>query len=159
MTTATLTAPPAAAAQHWALGWLGVPYQPDGTSRAGANCWTFFCMVMLAQYGQRFCPVQVVAPADAADAAGLRNMLAEFQRSDMYTGYMPVPAAQAQEGDVMLLAHRTGWPDHIGIVVSLPGGVGGLRVLHCARGVGAACEPLARVASRWRIAEFWRRSE
>jgi cell wall-associated NlpC family hydrolase len=139
---------------HWSNAFMGVTYAIAGESRAGAHCWGFFRLVMRERFGIEVPAVDAVAPESGNDAKGLRRMLGAWQTPENYGGWSRLPVADAQEGDAVLLAHRDGWPDHIGVVVSVEGG--GLRLLHCARGLGSAREPLERVLSRWRFSEVWR---
>jgi cell wall-associated NlpC family hydrolase len=129
---------------HWAETYLGIPYRVGGQDRSGTDCWGFFRLVMREQFGRDI-------PVVGVSANDLRALLAEFKGHPMREAWREIIPGLAGEGDGYLFAHRPGWPDHVGIVLTEG------RVLHCVRGIGALIEPADRALARgWREMTAWR---
>jgi len=134
----------------WASAYLGIPYDVQGESRSGANCWGFFRLVQREVFGLNI-------PALGISGADIKGLLEAFHdpQHPERSHWRALPLAQARSGDALLFERRIGWPDHIGI--ALGDDLGEARVLHCIRGIGSVIEPIERLQRhRWRHTTAWR---
>ena len=134
----------------WASAYLGIPYDVQGESRSGANCWGFFRLVQREVFGLN-------TPALGISGADIKGLLEAFHdpQHPERSHWHALPLAQACSGDALLFERRIGWPDHIGI--ALGDYLGEARVLHCIRGIGSVIEPIERLQRhRWQHTTAWR---
>jgi cell wall-associated NlpC family hydrolase len=130
----------------WASAYLGIPYDAQGESRSGANCWGFFRLVQREVFGLNI-------PALGISGDDIKALLDAFHNPQHpeRAHWRALPLAQARSGDALLCERRIGWPDHIGIAL------GAGRVLHCIRGIGSVIEPIERLQRhRWQHTYAWR---
>lgn len=133
-------------APEWVGEYIGLPFKPLGRDRAGLDCWGLVRLVYRERYGIDL-PAYVggydgISRADAADIAAL---IADGSRR----GWREVPAAEAWEGDAVLL-RCWGQPLHIGVLVCL--GV----MLHVIEGRDASLARLDGPEWRRRLIGYFR---
>lgn len=125
--------------------YLGIPWQPGGASRRGADCWGLVRLVQRAEYGRRLPRLGILPDA-------LRRRMQAFGAAARHAPqWRRLPHWRAAtEGDVLIMGPDARRLLHIGILV------GAGRVLHAVPGAGSVCEPADRLALRGLVyAEAW----
>lgn len=123
---------------HWSIKYLGLPWSP------ACDCWGFFRLVQREQFGR---DLPAVPQADYRLAAKSAVFASHPERAN----WTEIPAAEAQEGDGLLMVkgHQEA---HVGIWVDVDGG----RVLHCDTPLGGMATPLDRLADEYTQIKFYR---
>lgn len=123
---------------HWTRHYLGQPWSPR------RDCWGFFREVQRERFG-RDLPAIRIADYSAATKAST------FDAHPHRAAWRRIPAAEAREGDGLLMADAAGI-GHVGIWVEVDGG----RVLHCDTPYGVQMTPLDRLAEAYTGITFYR---
>jgi cell wall-associated NlpC family hydrolase len=96
----------------WAAQYVGIPYVPGGRSRAGADCWGLYSLVMAEQFGLVLPPYEGPNWGSKASARAVAAAAEAYARQ-----FERVEASEARLGDAILM--RTfGLPVHLGMVVT-----------------------------------------
>jgi cell wall-associated NlpC family hydrolase len=115
----------------WAAPYVGLPYRPNGRTRAGLDCYGLVALVLEEVFGLRV-PSYAGCYEDPEDWPSIRaavlHGLVHWER---------VAAADALPGDGAVLRLR-GQPLHVGLVVD----TAPLTVLHILAGLDACCQRL-----------------
>jgi hypothetical protein len=131
--------------QHWAIQYIGTPWQSGATGPDAYDCWGFFRQVQQQHYQITVFPVIDV------DANRIREVITAFNDSGAYADWIQVE--QPLDGDAVLMAHAQA-VSHIGVWVETPGLSG---VLHCVVGLGVVFSSLSSLqAAGWGKKTFWR---
>lgn len=123
--------------EHWAVQYIGIPWQQGAQGPHAFNCWFFFRHVQMKHFGRDVPVVDV----EQLDMAAMHRVASAGNWRRVET---PL------EGDAVLMPR----PDelHIGLWCNANGG----GVLHCARGFGVVLQRPAAVAlDGWPTMEFW----
>jgi len=128
----------------WLAGYIGIPYQPGGRTRAGLDCWGLVTMVWAETFGHALPPYEgqpwgLGASADEV-AASARAFADRFTRIE--------PGQEALGDGILLMI--AGAPIHIGLVVE-PG-----KMLHIADGAASCIENYRNSVWSKRVAGFYR---
>ena len=119
----------------WAAQYVGLPYAPNGRTRAGVDCWGLVRLVLAEVFN-----VTVPSYAGAYDLAAGRPGWPAVSRilAVGLDAWRPVLPADARLGDGVVL-RVAGHPLHVGIVA----GVDPLVMLHVERGLDVCVERVA----------------
>lgn len=107
---------------HWAMDYLGQPWQAGAQGPGAWDCWSFFRHIQAAHFGRE-------VPVIDVDAMSLHAVAHAFNSHGERGRWDEV--SPPQDGDAALLAHNR-YPSHVGVWLSIDGG----GVLHCQQGSG-----------------------
>lgn len=127
---------------HWAIQYLGVPWENGAQGPAAYDCWNFFRHVQRTHYGLDIAPIFV-------DADDLRQVLAHFSQSNERQHWLKT--LQPVEGNAVLM-YQSKYPSHVGVWLDVDGG----GVLHCVRGAGVVFSDKSSLQlSGWSKCEYY----
>lgn len=130
---------------HWALHYIGLPWEYGSEGPDSFDCWGFIRTVQRDRFGV-YMPA-IPAPSSWAEARDMINNNAE--RSNWEQVDAP------SEGDLVLMA-RNRRPVHIGVLI-LANGI--LGVLHCMQPNGVVFNSLPSLKScGWGALTYYRRA-
>lgn len=121
---------------HWSTGYIGLPWQDRGLTRAGIACWGLVRLVYAERLGLDVpdYAAEVVSLAERAEVAAV------FAGGTVAGPWAAVPEGDAREFDVVVF-RRAGLDAHVGIITE-PG-----RMLHITSGQDSAV--IDYTAGRW----------
>lgn len=135
-----MTPPPS---PHWALAYLGLPYEKGSNGPRTFDCWTLFLKVQRERFGRTLEELPS-PPTLFATAKALKRWVVRFDWHEV---------ALPRSGDAVYLADLR-HPMHVGIFVD---DVRGGAVLHTVKGAGSCLPSLGDLrAFGWRITGFYR---
>ena len=123
--------------------YVGIPFQDDGDSRDGINCWNLYRLVLSEQ-----CKVELPSYAevykDAKDSLGIRRGVNAAQASDSWLErpFTPEPY------DLVLL-RVCGFPWHVAVYA------GDYKMLSARRGSNSCIERIDSLIWKNNILGFW----
>lgn len=130
---------------HWASNYIGKPWQAGARGPQAYDCYGLAVAVQRDHYRR---DLPLVEGVDASDRRAVAVALAIPANRG---GWAEIPAAQRQDGDLVLMAHAR-HPAHIGIWLAVDGG----GILHCVRGPGVVFSKASTLASAgWGHLEFY----
>ncbi|NAZ37141.1 C40 family peptidase [Rubellimicrobium sp. CFH 75288] len=112
----------------WVAPYIGLPFAPGGRTREGLDCWGLCALVWSEQFGRDLPPYDGPAWVPGLPAGSVEAAATAYARR-----FSPVPLAEAEEGDGLLL-RVLGAPIHAGLIVA-PG-----WMLHIERGCDSVVE-------------------
>lgn len=96
----------------WAADYIGLPFKEHGRDRSGLDCWGLVRLVYDERYG-----IQLPSLVERYDNTLARNALQlGAVVADVAQDWVPVPAGQEREGDVIVLRYNR-HPMHVGLVL------------------------------------------
>lgn len=131
---------------HWALKYIGTPWEYGANGPDKFDCWNFVREVQRVHYGINMPEIdykqdQRLASAHMRTHPELENWTQE-----------PI----AQDGDIVMMA-RARYPAHVGVWTTANGKPG---VLHCLEGAGVVFQQAAIISSHgWGLLKFYRRKQ
>jgi len=128
---------------HWAMNYLGQPWQANAQGPGAWDCWSFFRHVQAERYG-------VNVPIIDIDAMNLHAVAHAFNGHEERGNWEEV--SEPRDGDAVLMAHNR-YPSHVGVWLEIDGG----GVLHCQQGSGVIFTRKAMLAHMgWAHAKYYR---
>lgn len=124
----------------WWNDYVGIPYQPKGRTRDGADCWGLVRMVYADQFDTEL--PSLADEYEHEDDAGIAQLVA--MRKESW-----VPVDQPRPGDVVVF-RVLGQPTHVGVAAA-PG-----TFLHSREGYASTIERLDSGAWKHRVDGFFR---
>lgn len=121
----------------WITGYLQLPFQEHGRTRAGLDCYGLVRLILAEQQG-------IALPSYAEDYATTTDVeaIAALVRGEVASAWRAVPVSEARLCDVAIL-RMAGQPMHVGLVLDQP------YFVHTMRGAWSCVE-------RW-DALLWRK--
>ncbi len=130
---------------HWALQYIGAPWQFGGRGPDTFDCWGFVAHVQRLHFGIEMPFIEV---PDAEHWRQAAHLLEEHDERKNWEA-VGIP----QEGDCVLMA-RARLPVHIGVWIAANGTHG---VLHCLQGHGVLFQPARALAvAGWGRLQYYR---
>ena len=126
-----------AKATHWAISYIGLPWEAGAQGPSSYDCWGFFRKVQAQHFG---IDVPLVIAPDYDDPTVLVSLFRTHEENQRWAC-----VTQPRHGDAVII-HK---PFHIGIWLDVDGG----GVLHCMRGAGVVFTHEAA----WRLSGLGRR--
>lgn len=127
---------------HWALQYLGKPYQRGAQGPHAYDCWGLVRAVQSSLFGRDLPEVDVTS-------ANMRGVVREFMTHVEHGRWAVVD--QPAEGDCVELGEGR-HPCHIGVWVEVDGG----GVLHAVEGKGVVFSHRHVIAADWPLMLVWR---
>lgn len=132
----------------WVGAYVGLPYQAQGRTRAGSDCYGLMRLVLADIYG-----ITIPAYDSGYDLDKGRAGWPEVSEAITVglTEWTPVERADVRIGDGVVF-RIAGRPLHIGLIV----GTGPLRFLHQEEKLDSVIEPVDSVVWQRRLSGFYR---
>lgn len=131
---------------NWAAKYIGIPYQAQGRSIRGCDCYGLLWLVLTQEYGHAV-PSMAGLKYERGHEAELAQAMADYDASAAQ--WLEIGPGQEKAGDAILL-RLAGHPIHVGVVVQ-----SGL-MLHVERGTHATLEAYGSIRWRNRVRGFRR---
>jgi cell wall-associated NlpC family hydrolase len=134
----------------WANGFAGIPYEPQGRTQAGCDCWGLYRLAVQDRTGISLPLWDTIDPRDGRAVA--RTLTGERCGEDW------LPVDDPRDGDLVLLrgayaagdGQLRGGPVHVGCFVAPA------AVLHVEEGIDAVIVPVTHPSVRQRILGYYR---
>lgn len=133
---------PHAGTPHWAIQYIGTPWESGAQGPHAFDCWSFVRHVQR----EHFCRT---LPIVDIKAENLREVCRAFDRHNEHANWVQVE--NFEDGDCLELGSNT-HPSHVGVWVDVDGG----GCLHCVKGWGVVFQSLTSLRADYRLIKGWR---
>lgn len=131
--------------EHWALKYLGKPWEPGKSGPDSYDCWG----LVRAVYAKKYLVDLPIIDVDPGSPHGIRKAIA---RDANRSGWIETPFPV--EGDIVVMSQGN-IPHHIGVYLSLPEGG---HIIHAVEGAGVVVQGKSSLSVHgWNITGYYTR--